>query len=786
MQRLFAPVRVMPPSGAPIHIAARIRQVVSCASVTRLGLATHCSMSDATLVSFPAFLPRGRLLLAAVICLAASAACVVMARQVPRLGLSFQRSGSTVTRVLDTPVAGTPLQRGDTIVHLAATPGGPEIALRDDDVLEEPDYLIAWAAQDAFFARQSTLEHIARASRVQVDARRADGTSISALIAPTRADLSVLSWMFWLQLMVGAAGVMVGAWIWSLRPQEWSARLYALTGLGLMLAVDASAVYGARELSLPSVSFQALSAINHLGGMLFCGALCAWFLVYPRPLVRPSSAAMLVPTFCVWWAINALHLTPDQRWATGTLGLALLATLAAAALQWRATRGDPADRAVLRWLGATVLASCVAVIAASLLPVLASGTTTISQGVTFLLILPMYLGLAVGLRQHRLFALDQWAFRLLFWGVGMMAMLMIDVWLVGILGTGGVGAITIAALLAFSTAPMRRWAWGTRHRRHASNPLQLYRDVLHVASAASHDDRDQRWRLLLRTWFSPLHAVDDDARMNAGVPMRTAHLMAQGRELAVPATAVSAPLRLSFANGGARLFTPDDAQLVDTACALLTITEESRSALAEGMRLERVRIARDLHDTVSSPLLAGLRPMTAASSDDLQLEAMQSDIRRAITGMRSVVAGPGQTGILLRDLLADLRYASAERLQAAALTLEWPIVMPPDEIELPAGERHALTAFVQESITNVIRHAAATVVEVSVQFSPAHELTLVIADDGRGFDKRSVVHGDGMTNLHARALALGGAVRIQSRPAPHRGTSVTLVTAAFGAAPAAL
>ncbi len=656
------------------------------------------------------------------------------------------------------------------------------MVLRDEDLLEEPDYLASWTAQNAFFARQDTLAIIARSAQVRVDVLRRGTEAISGSVMTRARAVAALPWTFWLQMLIGAVGLFVGAWVWSLKPEEWSARFYALTGLGLMLAVDASAVYGVRELALPAPLFRWLSNTNHAGGALFSGALCALFFVYPRALVRPTRAALLLPLAGAWWAINALYLTPDQQWSSGMLPAALAITLGASLWQWRATRGDPANRAVLRWLGATVLTSCSAIIALATLPVMLTGAPVISQGLGFVVILPMYLGIAVGLREYRLFALDDWAFRLLFWAVAMAAVLLLDVWLILAIGTRGSGAVAIAAVLVLTTAPVRRWVWGRFNARRDMQPVHLFRDVVSVTSASTDADSEQRWQALLNSWFSPLQIAPVAAVASDGGE-RGAHLLLHGRELSVPATPVSNALRLSYANGGARLFTPHDVRLVETACALLQIVEESRTALSEGMRRERVRIARDLHDTVSSPLLAGLRPVADDAIDAARVTSMQSDIKRAVAEMRNVVTGADRAGIMLANLLADLRYTSVERLVATGITVQWPLGALQHDAALTGAQRHSLTAFLQEVVTNVIRHAEATQVVVEILHAPLCDLVVTVSDNGRGFDAQQVQHGDGLNNLHARASELGGHVRVQPPTAPHRGTTVTLtVPRLFGAA----
>jgi len=141
--------------------------------------------------------------------------------------------------------------------------------------------------------------------------------------------------------------------------------------------------------------------------------------------------------------------------------------------------------------------------------------------------------------------------------------------------------------------------------------------------------------------------------------------------------------------------------------------------------------------------------------------------------MRSVVADPDQSATTLMELLADLRFATVERLTSAGLTADWPIAALEEDARLSAAARHALSAFVQEAITNVIRHAGATTVHVRVDFG-TNQLTMLIADDGRGFEPASVIYGDGLSNLQARATVLGGSSRVVPRAEPLGGTAVHL------------
>lgn len=81
-----------------------------------------------------------------------------------------------------------------------------------------------------------------------------------------------------------------------------------------------------------------------------------------------------------------------------------------------------------------------------------------------------------------------------------------------------------------------------------------------------------------------------------------------------------------------------------------------------------------------------------------------------------------------------------------------------------------MTAYriVQESLTNVVQHAAARSVVVSLAYRPA-EIIVSITDDGRGDGGRDAVSpngegGFGLMGMHERATAVGGGLRVGNRP----------------------
>lgn len=720
-------------------------------------------------------LPSVRLLFAVIVCLVSAVLCTWIVRQPPWLGLTFERTAAGVSmRIADVGSSrlAAGVAAGDSLIAIAA-PGGPAMSIGADDLLEEPDFLDTWAQEDTFYARQTAISQLLEAPSVALTLRDPRGGVRTLVVTPSRRPISSLPLIFWLQLLFGAAGLIIGAWVWALRPDDWGPRAYAITGACFLIFAHAAAIYSAREIALPGGLFRVLSGINHFGAIHFGAALCALFLVYPLRLVRAPVVTGVGIIAFLWWVACVTRLAPDQDWGSRfPVMIEMLGAIVISIVQWRRTKGDPAARAVLRWFAVSVLTGCGAFIGLTAVVSAIGGLPPIPQGYAFGFFVLMYAGLAVGLRQYRVFDLDQWAYRILFWGLLVGLFVALDLALLGSASSGATRTITIATFLALGTFPIRRWVWGWLFDRKALPPEQLFEKALHVTYAASDAERDRRWRALLIELFDPLHAASDGSR-NPEETAADVQLMAQGQELAVPAVSSSPALRLTYANGGKRLFTPADAQLARTLVALMHSANESRKAYDIGVSRERTRIARDLHDTVSSPLLAGLAPRQSGEAGSDQLAAVQSEIRRAVQGMRTVVSGDAVTAAPLADCVADARYAAVERLTAAGVTVHWPIEELGDAM-LDATERHALTAFMQETITNVIRHAGATHVDVRISVD-SDALRCRITDDGRGFAPDPAHRGDGLPNLRARAAALSGDVTIGPRDDGAPGTTVDLV-----------
>lgn len=192
---------------------------------------------------------------------------------------------------------------------------------------------------------------------------------------------------------------------------------------------------------------------------------------------------------------------------------------------------------------------------------------------------------------------------------------------------------------------------------------------------------------------------------------------------------------------------------------------------------ERRSIAREIHDELGQ-LLTALKMECALLCrrypDDPQLQAK-------VEGMRSLLDG---TIDVARHVVSNLRPPAldhgiipAMEWLAEDFSLRWEIAcklaLDADDVLLDDARATTLFRIIQESLTNVARHAEADEVTVALRRQGA-TLQLCVRDNGRGFDPALVATkpGFGLQGMRERAIAFDGTMQISS--APGAGTAVTV------------
>ena len=194
---------------------------------------------------------------------------------------------------------------------------------------------------------------------------------------------------------------------------------------------------------------------------------------------------------------------------------------------------------------------------------------------------------------------------------------------------------------------------------------------------------------------------------------------------------------------------------------------------------ERMRIARDVHDLLGHAVaVVTLHAAVAAESLDDDPEATRRSLATIRSVSRDVLRDLGDTvGLLRADTSGTVEPAAgltgiADLVAATASTgIDVRLDVHGQEHPLPAALEATLHRLVQESLTNVLRHARARTATVTVTHGPV-DVTVTVADDGVG-GAGTGTPGHGLQGMRERVALLGG--RLSAGDRDGGGFAVTAV-----------
>jgi len=193
---------------------------------------------------------------------------------------------------------------------------------------------------------------------------------------------------------------------------------------------------------------------------------------------------------------------------------------------------------------------------------------------------------------------------------------------------------------------------------------------------------------------------------------------------------------------------------------------------------ERHRIARELHDSVSQQLFASSMMLSAVNQqkeklpDQIakQLEVIENTTNESQSEMRALL-------FHLRPIQLDdktLKQGIEQLLKELSTKISTSIKYEIEDVQLPVSIEDHLFRVVQELLSNVLRHAKAS--ELEVYFKKSDETAQIrVIDDGVGFDMDEQNSGSyGLKNIRERISSIGGSVKVVSFK--NQGTTVEINT----------
>ncbi|HEY1057161.1 MAG TPA: ATP-binding protein [Limnobacter sp.] len=168
---------------------------------------------------------------------------------------------------------------------------------------------------------------------------------------------------------------------------------------------------------------------------------------------------------------------------------------------------------------------------------------------------------------------------------------------------------------------------------------------------------------------------------------------------------------------------------------------------------ERRRIMQDIHDGVGSSLVSALNEN---ESRPLSRDEMTAVLQDCLDDLRLAIDSLDPQSDDLLALLGNFRWRYERRLKLSGIQLHWRVQDIPKLEGYRSRDLFDLLRIVQEAFGNILKHAKAHAIELSIEPIDGQQcVALCIRDDGCGLSKERIQEGRGMTHMATRARALG-------------------------------
>jgi signal transduction histidine kinase len=681
--------------------------------------------------------PTFVLLVLWLLCLSFGIGAAWHAARLPSLGLVLEAVDDEVRVARVIAEQGVAIPTGARIHSL----NGMELLPGDLD--NDPDVKLDFAEMTAHFARLDRLTAIMHGGDVALAWSEGGGAVRTATIRPQPRAMGHVPLEYWFAWLVGSLCLMIGAWVYVLKPQDLAARLFALSGLFLMVSAFPATISYARELAHSGKLLQITQAINHFGAYMYVASIVGLFLCYPRVLAKPRLLWGLALLYLLLFVADTAQFMVRALDHLLAIAAGLVLCVMAGALQWWVTRRDPVERAALRWFLLAMLLGLSLIAVTLILPPLFGSLPLLKTAYVFGFFLIMYVGIALGLRRYRLFDMDEWSYRVLLWVAGATSVIFLDGLLIFIGVTEGVSLGLSLLLCGWLYFPFRQWLWQRIVIKRMPGFESLLPELSTIAFTPTPAAQRERWEALLRQLYDPLEM--NQAETQGG------GIREEGLAMQVPGCGALPALQLRYAGHGARLFSSRDAAFAASLAQLLEQIMSGRTSYEQGVAQERLRLGRDLHDNIGARLLKLIHHLRGTPDAEVARDAMK-DLRTAIAAMD---ANP----VPLADALADWRAEAGSRCAAADCQLHWQQPEQLPELRLTPRTKAMLESVMRELVTNALKHAAPQRIEVTAAMDDAR-LRLSVANDGTIADPLSWKSGYGLRNMRGRLEELGGRLSI--------------------------
>jgi ligand-binding sensor domain-containing protein/two-component sensor histidine kinase len=212
---------------------------------------------------------------------------------------------------------------------------------------------------------------------------------------------------------------------------------------------------------------------------------------------------------------------------------------------------------------------------------------------------------------------------------------------------------------------------------------------------------------------------------------------------------------------------------------ILYLTYRYRLQKALEMEKLRTRIATDLHDDIGATL-SSISLYSQAVKDHLKgkntqlenvLDKMGENSREMVTSMSDIVWAINPENDNGEKLVKRMESYATDMCAVKNIRLHYSADEKLNTLSLPLQHRKDIYLIFKEAINNAVKYSGTEMIWVKIDLLNK-KLTMLIKDEGKGFDEATIIKGNGLKNMFTRAKEIKGTVTIESFAG--KGTTVSL------------
>ncbi len=192
----------------------------------------------------------------------------------------------------------------------------------------------------------------------------------------------------------------------------------------------------------------------------------------------------------------------------------------------------------------------------------------------------------------------------------------------------------------------------------------------------------------------------------------------------------------------------------------------------------RAKIARDLHDEMGSTLTSiniiskvAMEEMSQQEKLKQYFQKIKDHSGRMMESMSDMVWVINPVNDNFGKVILRMKEFAAEILEPARINYHFTEEGQLEQVQLNLEQRKDIYMIFKEAVNNIVKYSGATEAGISLQ-KKNHGLTMMIRDNGKGFDTSTQSSGNGLKNMQSRAAEMGATLSIESGPG--KGTVIGL------------